>query len=105
MTLTVDIGTLKALDVREDGISLVSLETTEDDGKTFIPVTIRYNPAMTENDIICVVQAELDRIAHIPRPEEIISGIASTLTTRGKIYVKAEPVTIKEPVETIPREI
>jgi len=98
MTLNVDIGTLKALDMREDGISLVSLETTEDDGKTFVPVTIWYNPAMTETDIIRVVQAELDRMAHILHPSEIVSGIASTLRTRGKVYTRVVPVIEEEPI-------
>jgi hypothetical protein len=100
MTLNVDIGTLKALDIREDGISLVSMEITEDDGTTFIPVTIRYNPAMTETDIIRVIRAELDRTAYIPHPSEIISGIASTLTTKGKVYVHVQPVS--EPITEEP---
>jgi len=96
MVLNVDLASLKVLGTEESGISRVALEVTEDDGKTFIPVTIRHNPAMTETDIIKVVQAELDRTAHLIHPSEVISGIASTLTTRGKVYVKAESVILEE---------
>ena len=98
MELTVDIPTLKAMNIRDDGISLILLECTEDDGKTFVPVTIWYNPAMTETDIIRVVQAEIDKMAHILHPSEIVSGIASTLRTRGKVYTRVVPVIEEEPI-------
>ena len=96
MVLNVDLASMKVLDMEDSGISRVSLEVTEDDGKTFIPVMIRYNPAMTEADIMRVVEAELDRTVHLLHPSEIISGIASTLTTRGKTYQRTESVLLEE---------
>jgi hypothetical protein len=97
MALDIDITTLKTIQVDETtGISVVTADITSDGGKTFQKITFRYNPAMSETDIMKVVQAEHDRLDGTLTHAEVVSRIASTLVNRGKTFDRGVPVSTSD---------
>lgn len=98
MALTVDISTIRVMEISENGIARIAVAVTEDNGQTFTSLEVPYNVRMAETDLMRVVQAAYEKAQGVYHASEVTSMVASLLTKSGKTFVKNEAKVVPEEV-------